>query len=184
MTDRRAELEKKKLKLQQLRELKETRRLEKESRDRLLMSTASSRATPSLTSGSGTESILRSDISEVDDILESVGITTKFGLYSNISFWFPLMIHLAANSSPSKPPNEVAAPPADTHSEINDNQSQQQQSTTANRSTKLQSLSLTSFPQVSIAPKEQVTYEKQTQTASTQSTDRGLERIFRIFLLL
>ena len=41
---------------------------------------------------------------------------------------------------------------------------------------KPQPLSLTSFPQVSIAPKENVTYEKQTQTTSTQSSDRGLLR--------
>lgn len=89
MNDRRAELEKKKLKLQQLREMKETRRLEKESRDRLLMSdlglstsltSSTNKLGFSLTS-SGTESLIRSDISEVDDILESVGITTKSGNY-------------------------------------------------------------------------------------------------------
>ena len=41
----------------------------------------------------------------------------------------------------------------------------------------LQQLSFSTIPQVLIAPKEQVTYEKQTQTTSTQSTssnDRGL----------
>lgn len=100
MSDRRAELEKKKQKLQQLRELKEMRRQEKENRDRVIMPdlglTGSNNSTTlsglrsghsSLTSSSlgglansmtaSGDSTIRSDINEVDDILESVGITTR-----------------------------------------------------------------------------------------------------------
>lgn len=39
-----------------------------------------------------------------------------------------------------------------------------------------QSLSIISFPQVLIAPKENVTYEKQTQTTATQSSSSSNER--------
>ena len=93
MTDRRAELEKKRLKLQQLRELKEARRQEKESGRVLIQdlglpasTTGSGFASPSR--GGGPASLntsinsnagdslgpIRADISEVDDILKSVGI--------------------------------------------------------------------------------------------------------------
>lgn len=83
MTDRRAELEKKRLKLQQLRELKEARRQEKES-GRVLISDlgissstgpnrGSSSVGTSLNTNADSPSI-RSDNTEVDDILKSVGI--------------------------------------------------------------------------------------------------------------
>lgn len=94
MTDRRAELEKKRLKLQQLRELKEQRRQEKESGKVLIQdlglqppSSGPGFASPgrgaggpaslntSINSNAG-DSLgqIRADINEVDDILKSVGI--------------------------------------------------------------------------------------------------------------
>ena len=106
MTDRRAELEKKRLKLQQLRELKEARRQEKESGRVLIQdlglppsSSASGLASPnrggpaslntSINSDvgdslGGPRSSIRADITEVDDILKSVGIHAGQG---RLSWW-------------------------------------------------------------------------------------------------
>lgn len=86
MTDRRAELEKKRLKLQQLRELKEARRQEKESGRVLISDLGISSSTGLSSPNRGSSSVgtsinsnadspsIRSDNTEVDDILKSVGI--------------------------------------------------------------------------------------------------------------
>lgn len=100
MTDRRAELEKKKLKLQQLRELKEQRRNDKLIRDRDLisdfglssLSTSTTAALPNslrttnlnnnANNMTGSLNSNPSDIKDVDDLLESVGIiTNKSGMF-------------------------------------------------------------------------------------------------------
>lgn len=93
MADRRAELEKKRLKLQQLRELKEIRQKEKQSGQTLIsdLGLISSATGPTQTrslnsfnaaGGDSISSPIRSDITEVDDILESVGISTSKGKLS------------------------------------------------------------------------------------------------------
>ena len=97
MADRRAELEKKRLKLQQLRELKEARQKEKASGQALIQDlglpsnaySSSSRGSPlgslntSINSDTGDSIVrpIRSDINEVDDILKSVGIHAGEGMF-------------------------------------------------------------------------------------------------------
>lgn len=203
MTDRRAELEKKRLKLQQLRELKEARRQEKESGRVLIgdlgISSSTGLSSPSrgpsslgasLNSNADSPSI-RSDITEVDDILKSVGIHAgESGTFKLTSLSTPLQLTVFviflfsllgsnrqgnhADSSTSHHANGVGnnaltSPDSGTSSEAK-----------PSPSTAAPTLSIATFPQVLIAPKENVTYEKQTQTAATQSTssqDRGKCRL-------
>ncbi|UXI18717.1 calcium-responsive transactivator [Sarcoptes scabiei] len=172
MTDRRAELEKKKLKLQQLRELKEQRRNDK-YRDRDLISDLGLASVPSSTiinthnniksnNSSLSNDINHSnndaysgDIKDVDDLLVSVGIIPiKSGQQSNST---------VVNSSNLKTfKNESILT-----EEIHSGTANQTKQTTSH------SLSFASFPPISIAPREHVTYEKQTQTISTSTSDNA-----------
>lgn len=72
MADRRAELERKKIKLQQLREMKEAVR-NNATRDRAILSDLNlgSSNTTSMTSPATS---IRTDMSEVDQLLNSIGV--------------------------------------------------------------------------------------------------------------
>ncbi|XP_027196820.1 cytoplasmic dynein 1 intermediate chain 2-like isoform X2 [Dermatophagoides pteronyssinus] len=196
MTDRRAELEKKKLKLQQLRELKEQRRNDKyRDRDfmsdlglgqhqtnRTIMSASSTMMTniinnnptnvnnnslnnnnnnsmsSSLTSIPG-DSTTR----DVDELLESVGIMTNKGSAVSLSN------HNQNQQQQQSTPNDMTIS-EDASSLSSSVASNQTKTLGSNSSVKL---GLASFPPVLIAPKEQVTYEKQTQTTATSTTSNN-----------
>lgn len=189
MTDRRAELEKKKLKLQQLRELKEQRRNDK-FRDRDLISdlglssisstgsvtTSGLRSTTinnnitlsnhnnnvtnyninnNITSSNQTDSVIK----DVDDLLESVGIVTpnKSGTISLNSGTLMTNSNYSQNDSTLSEDGSLSS----------------SNKTLSGNTSKIQPLSLVTFPPLLIAPKEYVTYEKQTQTTTNTSNNNS-----------
>lgn len=192
MTDRRAELEKKKLKLQQLRELKEQRRNDK-YRDRDLISDLGLASVPSSTiinthnniksnNSSLSNDINHSnndaysgDIKDVDDLLVSVGIipikSGKRHCFLNYKLSYLIASILQGQQSNSTVVNSSNLKTFKNESilteEIHSGTANQTKQTTSH------SLSFASFPPISIAPREHVTYEKQTQTISTSTSDNA-----------
>lgn len=139
MADRKAELEKKKAKLQAIREEKERRRREKEQKD-------------------AEEAALRTSHPdkdqrrELDEMLSSLGVAPVSDVLSSLS----------SVTSVGTPENSNNATP-DTSLQLN-NASPVFSGTTRK---KVPQLSVVSVQSTSIPPKEMVTYTKQTQTAHT-----------------
>ncbi|KAL6444960.1 hypothetical protein ACFW04_002143 [Cataglyphis niger] len=140
MSDRKAELERKKAKLQAIREEKERRRREKEQKD---VEEATVRA-------ASTEKDQRK---EIDAMLSSLGVAPVSDVLSSLSSMSSLTPEQSANATP-----DASLQP----SSINSAQS-------ANRK-KNRELTIVSVAHTNIPPKEPVVYSKQTQTIQTTHT--------------
>ncbi|XP_050466522.1 cytoplasmic dynein 1 intermediate chain-like isoform X44 [Cataglyphis hispanica] len=140
MSDRKAELERKKAKLQAIREEKERRRREKEQKD---VEEATVRTV-------GTEKDQRK---EIDAMLSSLGVAPVSDVLSSLSSMSSLTPEQSANATP-----DASLQP----SSINSAQS-------ANRK-KNRELTIVSVAHTNIPPKEPVVYSKQTQTIQTTHT--------------
>ncbi|KAL4707628.1 hypothetical protein ACJJTC_014733, partial [Scirpophaga incertulas] len=141
MSDRKAELERKKAKLQALREEKDRRRREKEQKD----------AEEALQRASAASSLDRGR--DLDEMLSSLGVAPVKDVLSSLS------------SMTSLTPPQTASPDASLpHSDKNSLPAQGGQK----KSLQLQVVSVQS---TDIPPKENVTYAKQTQTATTGGTE-------------
>ncbi|XP_070166916.1 cytoplasmic dynein 1 intermediate chain isoform X5 [Polyergus mexicanus] len=140
MSDRKAELERKKAKLQAIREEKERRRREKEQKD---VEEATVRA-------AGTEKDQRK---EIDAMLSSLGVAPVSDVLSSLSSMSSLTPEQSANATP-----DASLQP----SSINSAQS-------ASRK-KNRDLTIVSVAHTNIPPKEPVVYSKQTQTIQTTHT--------------
>ncbi|KAG7205254.1 hypothetical protein KM043_018332 [Ampulex compressa] len=141
MSDRKAELERKKAKLQAIREEKERRRREKEQKD---VEEATVRA-------AGTDKDHRK---ELDAMLSSLGVAPVSDVLSSLSSMNSLTPEQSANATP-----DASLQP----SSINSAQSN------AGRR-KNRELTIVSVAHTNIPPKEPVVYTKQTQTAQTTHT--------------
>ncbi|XP_076630312.1 cytoplasmic dynein 1 intermediate chain short wing isoform X26 [Colletes latitarsis] len=140
MSDRKAELERKKAKLQAIREEKERRRREKEQKD---IEEATVRA-------AGADKDQRK---ELDAMLSSLGVAPVSDVLSSLSSMNSLTPEQSANATP-----DASLQP----SSINSAQS-------AGRR-KNRELTVVSVAQTNIPPKEAVVYNKQTQTIQTTLT--------------
>ncbi|XP_029042006.1 cytoplasmic dynein 1 intermediate chain short wing isoform X38 [Osmia lignaria lignaria] len=140
MSDRKAELERKKAKLQAIREEKERRRREKEQKD---IEEATVRA-------AGTDKDHRK---ELDAMLSSLGVAPVSDVLSSLSSMNSLTPEQSANATP-----DASLQP----SSINSAQS-------AGRK-KNRELTIVSVAHTNIPPKEPVVYSKQTQTIQTTHT--------------
>ncbi|XP_014470539.1 PREDICTED: cytoplasmic dynein 1 intermediate chain isoform X2 [Dinoponera quadriceps] len=140
MSDRKAELERKKAKLQAIREEKERRRREKEQKD---VEEATVRA-------AGTDKDQRK---EIDAMLSSLGVAPVSDVLSSLSSMNSLTPEQSANATP-----DASLQP----SSINSAQS-------AGRR-KNRELTIVSVAHTNIPPKEPVVYSKQTQTIQTTHT--------------
>ncbi|CAL7951343.1 unnamed protein product [Xylocopa violacea] len=140
MSDRKAELERKKAKLQAIREEKERRRREKEQKD---VEEATVRA-------AGTDKDHRK---ELDAMLSSLGVAPVSDVLSSLSSMNSLTPEQSANATP-----DASLQP----SSINSAQS------TARK--KNRELTIVSVAHTNIPPKEPVVYTKQTQTIQTSHT--------------
>ncbi|XP_043261422.1 cytoplasmic dynein 1 intermediate chain-like isoform X19 [Colletes gigas] len=140
MSDRKAELERKKAKLQAIREENERRRREKEQKD---IEEATVRA-------AGTDKDQRK---ELDAMLSSLGVAPVSDVVSSLSSMNSLTPEQSANATP-----DASLQP----SSINSAQS-------AGRR-KNRELTVVSVAQTNIPPKEAVVYNKQTQTIQTTLT--------------
>ncbi|XP_029166281.1 cytoplasmic dynein 1 intermediate chain isoform X10 [Nylanderia fulva] len=140
MSDRKAELERKKAKLQAIREEKERRRREKEQKD---VEEATVRA-------AGTDKDQRK---EIDAMLSSLGVAPVSDVLSSLSSMSSLTPEQSANATP-----DASLQP----SSINSAQS-------AGRR-KNRELTIVSVAHTNIPPKEPVVYSKQTQTIQTTHT--------------
>lgn len=140
MSDRKAELERKKAKLQAIREEKERRRREKEQKD---VEEAAVRA-------AGTDKDHRK---EIDAMLSSLGVAPVSDVLSSLSSMSSLTPEQSANATP-----DASLQP----SSINSTQS------TGRR--KPRELTIVSVANTNIPPKEPVVYSKQTQTVQTTHT--------------
>ncbi|XP_050466524.1 cytoplasmic dynein 1 intermediate chain-like isoform X46 [Cataglyphis hispanica] len=145
MSDRKAELERKKAKLQAIREEKERRRREKEQKD---VEEATVRTV-------GTEKDQRK---EIDAMLSSLGVAPVSDVLSSLSSMSSLTPEQSANATP-----DASLQP----SSINSAQS-------ANRK-KNRELTIVSVAHTNIPPKEPVVYSKQTQTIQTTHTSHDAE---------
>ncbi|XP_050466514.1 cytoplasmic dynein 1 intermediate chain-like isoform X37 [Cataglyphis hispanica] len=145
MSDRKAELERKKAKLQAIREEKERRRREKEQKD---VEEATVRTV-------GTEKDQRK---EIDAMLSSLGVAPVSDVLSSLSSMSSLTPEQSANATP-----DASLQP----SSINSAQS-------ANRK-KNRELTIVSVAHTNIPPKEPVVYSKQTQTIQTTHTSHDDE---------
>ncbi|XP_028050834.1 cytoplasmic dynein 1 intermediate chain isoform X6 [Monomorium pharaonis] len=141
MSDRKAELERKKAKLQAIREEKERRRREKEQKD---VEEATVRA-------AGTEKDQRK---EIDAMLSSLGVAPVSDVLSSLSSMSSLTPEQSANATP-----DASLQP----SSINSAHS------SAGRR-KNRELTIVSVAHTNIPPKEPVVYSKQTQTIQTTHT--------------
>ncbi|XP_029660987.1 cytoplasmic dynein 1 intermediate chain-like isoform X2 [Formica exsecta] len=141
MSDRKAELERKKAKLQAIREEKERRRREKEQKD---VEEAIVRV------GTGTE---KDQQKEIDALLCGLNIAPVSDVLSNLSSMSSLTPEQSANATP-----DASLQP----SSINSAQS-------ASRK-KNRELTVVSVAHTNIPPKEPVVYSKQTQTIQTTHT--------------
>ncbi|XP_034186363.1 cytoplasmic dynein 1 intermediate chain short wing isoform X19 [Osmia lignaria lignaria] len=141
MSDRKAELERKKAKLQAIREEKERRRREKEQKD---IEEATVRA-------AGTDKDHRK---ELDAMLSSLGVAPVSDVLSSLSSMNSLTPEQSANATP-----DASLQP----SSINSAQS------SAGRK-KNRELTIVSVAHTNIPPKEPVVYSKQTQTIQTTHT--------------
>ncbi|XP_029660990.1 cytoplasmic dynein 1 intermediate chain-like isoform X5 [Formica exsecta] len=142
MSDRKAELERKKAKLQAIREEKERRRREKEQKD---VEEAIVRV------GTGTE---KDQQKEIDALLCGLNIAPVSDVLSNLSSMSSLTPEQSANATP-----DASLQP----SSINSAQS------SASRK-KNRELTVVSVAHTNIPPKEPVVYSKQTQTIQTTHT--------------
>ncbi|XP_043667694.1 cytoplasmic dynein 1 intermediate chain isoform X20 [Vespula pensylvanica] len=140
MSDRKAELERKKAKLQAIREEKERRRREKEQKD---VEEATVRA-------AGADKDHRK---EIDAMLSSLGMAPVSDVLSSLSSMNSLTPEQSANATP-----DASLQP----SSINSTQS------TGRR--KPRELTIVSVANTNIPPKEPVVYSKQTQTVQTTHT--------------
>ncbi|XP_025153662.1 cytoplasmic dynein 1 intermediate chain isoform X11 [Harpegnathos saltator] len=140
MSDRKAELERKKAKLQAIREEKERRRREKEQKD---VEEATVRA-------AGTDKDQRK---EIDAMLSSLGVAPVSDVLSSLSSMNSLTPEQSTNATP-----DASLQP----SSINSAQS-------AGRR-KNRELTIVSVAHTNIPPKEPVVYSKQTQTIQTTHT--------------
>ncbi|KAK2585127.1 hypothetical protein KPH14_008635 [Odynerus spinipes] len=140
MSDRKAELERKKAKLQAIREEKERRKREKEQKD---VEEAAVRA-------AGTDKDHRK---EIDAMLSSLGVAPVSDVLSSLSSMNSLTPEQSANATP-----DASLQP----SSINSTQS------TGRR--KPRELTIVSVANTNIPPKEPVVYSKQTQTVQTTHT--------------
>ncbi|XP_043261420.1 cytoplasmic dynein 1 intermediate chain-like isoform X17 [Colletes gigas] len=145
MSDRKAELERKKAKLQAIREENERRRREKEQKD---IEEATVRA-------AGTDKDQRK---ELDAMLSSLGVAPVSDVVSSLSSMNSLTPEQSANATP-----DASLQP----SSINSAQS-------AGRR-KNRELTVVSVAQTNIPPKEAVVYNKQTQTIQTTLTSHDDE---------
>ncbi|XP_050466519.1 cytoplasmic dynein 1 intermediate chain-like isoform X41 [Cataglyphis hispanica] len=145
MSDRKAELERKKAKLQAIREEKERRRREKEQKD---VEEATVRTV-------GTEKDQRK---EIDAMLSSLGVAPVSDVLSSLSSMSSLTPEQSANATP-----DASLQP----SSINSAQS------SANRK-KNRELTIVSVAHTNIPPKEPVVYSKQTQTIQTTHTSHDV----------
>ncbi|XP_072755512.1 cytoplasmic dynein 1 intermediate chain isoform X11 [Anoplolepis gracilipes] len=141
MSDRKAELERKKAKLQAIREEKERRRREKEQKD---VEEATVRA-------AGTDKDQRK---EIDAMLSSLGVAPVSDVLSSLSSMSSLTPEQSANATPdaSLQPSSI-------------NSAQSSASRRKNRE-----LTIVSVAHTNIPPKEPVVYSKQTQTIQTTHT--------------
>ncbi|XP_029041998.1 cytoplasmic dynein 1 intermediate chain short wing isoform X30 [Osmia lignaria lignaria] len=146
MSDRKAELERKKAKLQAIREEKERRRREKEQKD---IEEATVRA-------AGTDKDHRK---ELDAMLSSLGVAPVSDVLSSLSSMNSLTPEQSANATP-----DASLQP----SSINSAQS------SAGRK-KNRELTIVSVAHTNIPPKEPVVYSKQTQTIQTTHTSHDDE---------
>ncbi|XP_029166303.1 cytoplasmic dynein 1 intermediate chain isoform X31 [Nylanderia fulva] len=146
MSDRKAELERKKAKLQAIREEKERRRREKEQKD---VEEATVRA-------AGTDKDQRK---EIDAMLSSLGVAPVSDVLSSLSSMSSLTPEQSANATP-----DASLQP----SSINSAQS------SAGRR-KNRELTIVSVAHTNIPPKEPVVYSKQTQTIQTTHTSHDDE---------
>ncbi|XP_028050846.1 cytoplasmic dynein 1 intermediate chain isoform X31 [Monomorium pharaonis] len=145
MSDRKAELERKKAKLQAIREEKERRRREKEQKD---VEEATVRA-------AGTEKDQRK---EIDAMLSSLGVAPVSDVLSSLSSMSSLTPEQSANATP-----DASLQP----SSINSAHS------SAGRR-KNRELTIVSVAHTNIPPKEPVVYSKQTQTIQTTHTSHDV----------
>nr|KAF7429350.1 hypothetical protein H0235_005748 [Vespula pensylvanica] len=152
MSDRKAELERKKAKLQAIREEKERRRREKEQKD---VEEATVRA-------AGADKDHRK---EIDAMLSSLGMAPVSDVLSSLSSMNSLTPEQSANATP-----DASLQP----SSINSTQS------TGRR--KPRELTIVSVANTNIPPKEPVVYSKQTQTVQTTHTshDAFSKNVFKI----
>ncbi|XP_063981958.1 cytoplasmic dynein 1 intermediate chain isoform X30 [Diachasmimorpha longicaudata] len=147
MSDRKAELERKKAKLQAIREEKERRRREKEQKD---VEEATVRA-------AGTDKDHRK---ELDAMLSSLGVAPVSDVLSSLSS----MNSLASDVSNNATPDASMQPSSITSAQSNSAKKK------ANRE-----LTVVSVAHTNIPPKEPVVYSKQTQTAQTAQTSHDDE---------
>ncbi|XP_044575101.1 cytoplasmic dynein 1 intermediate chain-like isoform X25 [Cotesia glomerata] len=147
MSDRKAELERKKAKLQAIREEKERRRREKEQKD---VEEATVRA-------AGTDKDHRK---ELDAMLSSLGVAPVSDVLSSLSSMNSLASDQSANATPdaSIQPSSITSP---------------QSGSSKKRSNR--ELTVVSVAHTNIPPKEPVVYSKQTQTAQTTQTSHDDE---------
>ncbi|CAL7951346.1 unnamed protein product [Xylocopa violacea] len=146
MSDRKAELERKKAKLQAIREEKERRRREKEQKD---VEEATVRA-------AGTDKDHRK---ELDAMLSSLGVAPVSDVLSSLSSMNSLTPEQSANATP-----DASLQPSSINSA---------QSSTARK--KNRELTIVSVAHTNIPPKEPVVYTKQTQTIQTSHTSHDAE---------
>ncbi|XP_048512884.1 cytoplasmic dynein 1 intermediate chain isoform X34 [Athalia rosae] len=147
MSDRKAELERKKAKLQAIREEKERRRREKEQKD---VEEATVRA-------AGADKDHRKDL---DAMLSSLGVAPVSDVLSSLSSMNSLTPEQSANATP-----DASLQP----SSINSVQS------ISGRRKAPRDLTAVSVAHTDIPPKEPVVYSKQTQTAQTTHTSHDDE---------
>ncbi|XP_017756713.1 PREDICTED: cytoplasmic dynein 1 intermediate chain-like isoform X19 [Eufriesea mexicana] len=145
MSDRKAELERKKAKLQAIREEKERRRREKEQKD---VEEATVRA-------AGTDKDHRK---ELDAMLSSLGVAPVSDVLSSLSSMNSLTPEQSANATP-----DASLQP----SSINSAQS-------SSTRKKNRELTIVSVAHTNIPPKEPVVYTKQTQTIQTSHTSHDV----------
>ncbi|XP_043519079.1 cytoplasmic dynein 1 intermediate chain-like isoform X31 [Frieseomelitta varia] len=141
MSDRKAELERKKAKLQAIREEKERRRREKEQKD---VEEATVRA-------AGADKDHRK---ELDAMLSSLGVAPVSDVLSSLSSMNSLTPEQSANATP-----DASLQPSSINSA---------QSSSARK--KNRELTIVSVAHTNIPPKEPVVYTKQTQTIQTSHT--------------
>ncbi|XP_011631915.1 cytoplasmic dynein 1 intermediate chain-like isoform X21 [Pogonomyrmex barbatus] len=145
MSDRKAELERKKAKLQAIREEKERRRREKEQKD---VEEATVRA-------AGTDKDQRK---EIDAMLSSLGVAPVSDVLSSLSSMSSLTPEQSANATP-----DASLQPSSINSA---------QSSAGRRKNK--ELTIVSVAHTNIPPKEPVVYSKQTQTIQTTHTSHDV----------
>ncbi|XP_008549154.1 cytoplasmic dynein 1 intermediate chain isoform X12 [Microplitis demolitor] len=146
MSDRKAELERKKAKLQAIREEKERRRREKEQKD---VEEATVRA-------AGTDKDHRK---ELDAMLSSLGVAPVSDVLSSLSSMNSLASDQSANATPdaSIQPSSITSPQSG-----------------AIKKKSNRELTVVSVAHTNIPPKEPVVYSKQTQTAQTTQTSHDV----------